>query len=231
MPITPVLDVLRVTTLTFATLFPIVNPLGAAPIFLSLTQTYPESVRKLLARRIALYGFLLLGGSLAIGSAVLAFFGISLPIVQIAGGFVLANTGWQMLNQQSTSNVAAEAGPDSVEVALQRAFYPLTLPLTIGPGCVSVCIALGAHIRQRSNAAHMDYLLPFVGSLTGMALLCVSLWLCYAHAGKLTHILGPAGTNIVVRLSAFLLLAMGVQIVWNGVASSLAPLLKSGAAQ
>src|SRR5436305_11616561 len=93
MALTPIVGALRNTALTFAALFPIINPIGVAPIFLSLTSRYPEAVRRLLARKIALYGFLLLGGSLALGSAVLAFFGISLPIIQIAGGFVLADTG------------------------------------------------------------------------------------------------------------------------------------------
>ena len=223
-----ILGALKSCTLTFAALFPIVNPLGAAPIFLGLTRAYPESIRKLLARRIALYGFVVLGGSLAIGSSVLAFFGISLPIVQIAGGLVLANTGWQMLNQRPVDEAAGTASPGNVEHALQQAFYPLTMPLTVGPGCISVCIAFGAHIRQQSNTAHLNYLVPFLGGLTGMALVCVTLWLCFANAGRLAAMLGSSGTNIVVRLSAFLLLAMGVQIVWNGVASLVTPLLAGG---
>ncbi len=225
-----ILEALKNVTLTFASLFPIINPLGAAPIFLGLTRHYPESVRKILARRIALYGFLLLGGSLALGSSVLSFFGISLPIVQIAGGFVLANTGWQMLNRKVSDN-PDDSGAGTFEVAMQHAFYPLTLPLTVGPGSISVAIAFGAHIRQRSNVAHMDYILPFVGGLIGMALVCLTLALCYANAGKLASLLGPSGTNIVERLSAFLLLAIGVQIVWNGFAALLGPLLTRAAGQ
>ncbi len=228
---------LKSGTLTFAALFPIVNPFGAAPIFLGLTRAYPESIRRLLARRIALYGFLILGGSLAIGSSVLAGFGISLPIVQVAGGLVLANTGWQMLKQMPSEGAAGECGPGTVALALQQAFYPLTMPLTIGPGCISVCIAFGAHIRQQSNIAHLNYIGPFLGGLAGMSagFLLHGSWLCYAHAGKLAAMLGPSGTNIVVRLSAFLLLAMGVQIIWNGasslVTSLLTPLLTQGVTQ
>jgi len=222
--ITLILEALRNLTLTFATLFPIINPLGVAPIFLSLTSAYPDSIRKLLARRIAIYGFLLLGGSLAIGSAVLAFFGISLPIVQIAGGIVLARTGWTMLNQEGSDTTD---GPKTgtVEGAMQHAFYPLTLPLAVGPGCISVTVAFGADIRQQSTLARTDYIPPFLGALAGMVLVCIALSLCFEHAGKLAAFLGRPGTNIVVRLSAFLLLAMGVQIIWNGVTSSLAPLL------
>src|SRR4051794_1398706 len=140
MAIALILEVLKNLTLTFATLFPIINPLGVSPIFLDLTKAYPDSIRKLLARKIALYGFLLLGGSLALGSAVLAFFGISLPIIQIAGGLILANAGWKMLNQE-TGQIVEGPKTGTLEVALQHAFYPLTLPLTVGPGCVSVTIA------------------------------------------------------------------------------------------
>jgi multiple antibiotic resistance protein len=223
MAITLILDALKNAALTFATLFPIINPFGAAPIFLGLTRAYPASVRKLLARKIALYGFLLLGGSLALGSAVLTFFGISLSTVEIAGGLVLANTGWQLLNRERSD--AEEPESITEATALQRAFYPLTLPLTVGPGCISVAIALGAHIRSQPNVAQIDRLVPFMGSLAGMVLVCITLSLCYEHADKLASILGPSGTNIVVRLSAFLLLAMGVQIIWNGFATSVTQLL------
>ena len=218
------LEALRYTTLTFATLFPIINPLGVAPIFLSLTSDYPEPIRKLLSRKIAIYGFLLLGTSLTVGNAVLTFFGISLPIVQFAGGFVLANTGWSLLNQESGGD-RERTKSGTVQDALAHAFYPLTLPLTVGPGCISVAVAFGAHIRQQSTQARMDNLAPFLGALMGMVLVCVTLALCFQHAGKLAAFLGPSGTNIVVRLSAFLLLAMGVQIMWNGLTSLVTPLL------
>jgi multiple antibiotic resistance protein len=158
-----------------------------------------------------------------VGTEVLSFFGISLPVVQIAGGFVLANTGWGMLNQEASENKAA-AKSGSVEDALRSAFYPLTLPLTVGPGCISVSLAFGAHIRQQSTVARINYVPPFLGALLGMVLVCVTLLLCYQHAGKLERILGPSGTNIVSRLSAFLLLAIGVQLMWNGLAAAATPL-------
>src|SRR5262245_17500902 len=92
-------DFLKTLGVTFAALFPIVNPLGCAPIFFGLTRTYPQSAQKILARKIAAYGFVLLIASALFGSEVLAFFGISLFVVQIAGGLVVAATGWNLLNQ------------------------------------------------------------------------------------------------------------------------------------
>jgi multiple antibiotic resistance protein len=219
MAFTLILEAVKTTTVTFATLFPIINPLGIAPIFLSLTRAYPAAIRKTLARKIAIYGFLLLAGSLVLGSAVLNFFGISLPIIEIAGGFVLANTGWSMLNQKA-ADTGENTRPGTAEDAMQQAFYPLTLPLTVGPGCISVAIAFGAHIRQQSTNARIDSIPPFLGAVLGMILVCLTLWWCYANAGRLAAFLGLSGTNIVVRLSAFLLLAMGVQIMSNGFKST-----------
>lgn len=229
MAINLILEGVKALTLTVATLFPIINPVGVAPIFLNLTRTYPESVRKLLSSRIALYGFLLLAGSLVIGSAVLSFFGISLPIVQIAGGLVIANTGWSMLNQES-GGAADGSRTGTAKDALQHAFYPLTLPLTVGPGCISVTVAFGAHIRQKSMVDHINLIPPLIGAIAGMIVVSIALKLCYEHAAKLAAFLGPTGTNIVVRLSAFLLLALGVQIMWNGFSSLVAPMLTRAAA-
>lgn len=222
--LTLLLEAIKNATLTFAALFPIINPLGVAPIFLSLTRGYPESVRKLLARKIAVFGFLLLGGSLALGSAVLTFFGISLPVVQVAGGIVLANAGWRMLHREST-DTPEETGPRTIEEASQHAFYPLTLPLTVGPGSITIAIAFGADIRQQSQVTQIGYLIPFFGGLAGMALVCVTLGVCFANAGRISAVLGPSGTNIVARLSAFLLLAVGIQVLWNGVSALVTPLL------
>ena len=225
--LTLILAAWNTLALTFAALFPIINPIGVAPIFLSLTNACSEATRKLLARKIAFYGFLLLGGSLTLGSAVLAFFGISLPIIQLAGGFVLSNTGWAMLNHIGGGNEERDATANGEDI-WQRVFYPLTLPLSVGPGCISAAIAIGAQIRQQSTSAHIGSLPLFLGAYTGMALVCISLWVCYRNAGRLTAFLGPSGTNIIVRLSAFLLLAVAIQIMWNGLRSLLGPLLARG---
>lgn len=139
-------EVARGTLLITATLFPIVNPLGGAPIFLSLTGGHPASVKRALAWRISLNSFLLLMGSLFIGAHVLAFFGISLPAVQLGGGLVVAAAGWTLLNQPDRRNQDREAAGDAD--ILTHAFYPYTLPLTVGPGSISVAITLGANLPK-----------------------------------------------------------------------------------
>jgi multiple antibiotic resistance protein len=210
-----VVEFIRTLVVAFVTLFPIVNPIGDAPIFLSLTRQYPESIQRLLARKIAMYGFAILAVSLLFGTAVLAFLGIKLFVVQIAGGLVVASTGWSLLNQQSED--APESQPASIEDALKHAFYPLTMPLSVGPGSISIAITLGAHLRPTgSSIFSRSYLLELIAALTGMALLCVVMALCYGGAERLGRVLGKTGTDVVIRLSAFFLVAIGLQIMWNG---------------
>src|SRR5277367_6804659 len=90
----------KATVLVVTALFPIVNPLGSAPIFLSLTRYYSEAQRKILSQRIALNSIILIVVSYFIGTHILAFFGISLPVVQVGGGLILTPTGWAMLKQK-----------------------------------------------------------------------------------------------------------------------------------
>ncbi len=219
------LDFIRVLAVTFVTLFPVVNPIGDAPIFLSLTRRYPQSAQKVLARKIAAYGFILLAASFLFGSEVLAFFGITLVVIQITGGLIVAAMGWKLLNEEgSTSLERQESG--SLEDALQHAFYPLTLPITIDPGCISVAITLGAHLRHQAGPGFVHgYPRHFLAALTGIFLVCVLIGLCYGSADRLIRMLGESGTNIVTRLSAFILMAIGIQILWNGLSSGLPELL------
>ena len=207
--------------LTFVTLFPVVNPIGDAPIFLSLTRRYPQSAQKLLARKIAAYGFVLLAVSFLFGSVILDFFGISLPVIQIAGGLVLAATGWSLLNERDDASPGKES-PETLEDALEHAFFPLTLPITVGPGCISIAITLGAHLRHQAGTGfEHGYPRHFLAALVGMALLCFLVMVCYGNADRLVRVLGKSGTSILTRLSAFILLAIGVQIMWNGLTSGL----------
>ena len=218
---------LKTMGLAFAALFPIVNPLGDAPIFLNLTREYSDSVQKFLARKIAIYGFLMLAASLLFGSRILEFFGISIPIMQLAGGLVLAITGWQLLSAADNS-YATPRQQDTLQAAMSHAFYPLTLPLTVGPGCISVAITIGAHIRQKVGARYIFDLPLFLAALLGMALVCVLVWLCYGNAYRLVKRLGTTGSAVVTRLSSFILLAIGFQIMWNGLSSALELLSRNG---
>ena len=204
--------------LVYAALFPIVNPLGSAPVFLSLTRHYPAKVRYGLAARISVNGFLLLVGSVLVGSHILDFFGIALPIVRVAGGCVVSAMAWQLLREG-----AAEAEGKTIAVAadrlndpLQQAFYPLTMPLTVGPGSIATAITLGS---QRPVAVPTVENLAVLGVAATAAMLAIAatIYLSYRFADTIEVILGRSATNVLVRLSAFILLCIGFQIIWSGV--------------
>jgi multiple antibiotic resistance protein len=198
--------------LILSALFPIVDPLGGSPIFLAMTSDYSPSMRRALSRRIAMDSFFLLIGSYFIGTHVLSFFGISIPVVQVGGGLIVISTGWTLLKQGG--DIGQKAMKQSIQPAdpFRKAFYPLTMPLTVGPGSISVAITLGA------NAPHHQglNLLGILTAIVGCVLLAVSIFLCYGYADRLGRVLGPTGMTVIIQLSSFLLVCIGVQIVWNG---------------
>jgi len=195
--------------LTYAALFPIVNPIGSAPIFLGLTQFEPADQRGALAWKVARNSFLLLLGSVFVGSHVLEFFGISLPVLRIGGGLVVTAFGWNLLNSG-----VPEGHHEAASATATDSFYPLTMPLTVGPGSVSVAITLGS---QRPKVLGMENLaLLGCAAVAGLIAIAATIYLCYRFADRLVRFLGSSGTNVVVRLSAFILLCIGIQIIWSG---------------
>jgi len=194
-----------------AALFPIVNPLGSAPVFLSLTRGYPLDLREKLIFRITVNSFLLLMISMLIGTHVLRFFGISIPVVQVAGGLIVAVTGWRVISEKEGDPKPQAVSPTTI---YQQAFYPLTLPVTVGPGSISVAITLGAN-----QAWHISSWPVLVSAIAGPLIVALSAYICYRSADRLERILGPVGLSVFLRLSAFIVICIGVQITWNGVAA------------
>ncbi len=206
--------------LVVSALFPIVDPIGGSPVFLLLTRDYAVETRRVLARRIAINSFILMIAAYAIGSHVLSFFGISLPVVQVGGGLIVISTGWAMLNQKDGNDRDSVRRTVTCADALNQAFYPLTLPLTVGPGSISVAITLGA------NETHhlVPSLLALLAAAIGCAVVAATVYPCYAFADRLASVMGPTGMNVILRLSSFLLVCIGVQIMWNGVSKLLSSL-------
>lgn len=206
------IQVAKSILLVVSALFPIVDPIGGSPIFLSLTRDYTTETRKLLARSIAVNSFVLLLTSFAVGSHVLSFFGISLPVVQVGGGLIVISIGWAMLAQKDEDERDEVGRAVSSGDVLREAFYPLTLPLTVGPGSISVAITLGA------NAPHHlgPNLLAILAAAIGSAFVAVTIYICYGFADRLCTVMGPTGLKVIIKLTAFLLVCIGVQIFWNG---------------
>ena len=206
--------------LILSALFPIVDPLGGSPIFLAMTTECSPGTRKALAWRIATNSFFLLVGSYFIGTHILSFFGISLPVVQVGGGLIVISTGWTLLKQGSLDDQKEMKQRVEPKDPYHNAFYPLTLPLTVGPGSISVAITLGANAPHHHGLNLLSILVAFVGCV----LLALSIFLCYGFADRLGRILGKTGMTVILQLTSFLLVCIGVQILWNGASSLLGSL-------
>lgn len=205
--------VLEAFLLTFAGLFPIVNPIEGAPFFLGMTAGVSSAERQVLARKVAINGFLLLLGSMVLGPWMLEFFGIQLPVVRIAGGFVVAALGWKLLTQEQWSDHAA--GVPGVSDKKVGSFYPLTMPMTVGPGSMSVAITIGS--RKPAGMPRYSQLAEHAsGALLGLLAIAISIYVAYRFAETLARLLGATGLEVLVRLSAFILMCIGIEIVWNG---------------
>jgi multiple antibiotic resistance protein len=215
------MDALESVLVALAALLPIVNPLGTAPIFLAMSADLPAHARRRVAAVVARNAFLLLAAAMLVGSYVLAFFGISLPVVRVAGGMVLLATGWRLLHAGEEPDSPPTALSDVWERELaRRAFYPLTFPLTVGPGSISIAVTLGAREGDRSAL-----FVALLTDLLGVAIISVIVYLSYRFASRLIDFLGETGTDVFLRLSAFILLCVGVAILWSGIVGLAEPLL------
>ncbi|HET9107958.1 MAG TPA: MarC family protein [Steroidobacteraceae bacterium] len=195
-----------------AALLPIIDPFAGAPIYLAMTSELTPPERARMAKLVALNSFVLLIASILVGAYVLDFFGVSIPAVQVAGGIVVCALAWSLLNGPTTPEVSDSVNRPTHDSITQRAFYPLTMPLTVGPGSISVAITLGANPPRGLRAV----LATTIAHVIGVMITALVIYLCYRYADRLVRRLGKTGTNIMIRLTAFILLAIGTQITWNG---------------
>ena len=198
------------------TLLPIINPLSTAPIFMMTAGDDPASARRL-ARQVGVNCWYVILGALFVGTYVLDAFGISLPIVRVGGGLLVAASAWRMLDRSEDDEVRAAVarGPAprlSAEQLVQRSFFPLTFPLTTGPGTIAAAIALGASLPREPAR----YVIAAVVAAAGATLTVAGIYLVYRNAPRLLARLGDVGTLVMVRLMAFVLLCIGIEILWTG---------------
>ncbi|WP_045837349.1 MarC family protein [Hyphomicrobium sp. 99] len=207
--------------IAFPALFSIVNPLGGALIYSQVTSGRPVAERTWLAWRVAFYSAIVMLVSLLIGATLMSFFGVSIDALRVAGGTVVAVSGWRMLyNPQETEDRKqdhAQATQKTAAWGSDVAFFPLTMPFTTGPGTISVAIALSA-----TRPSSVEMLVPFyIGVCSAALAIALLVGICYAYAERVVELLGPARTRILTRLSAFLLLCIGVQVLITGVQGAL----------
>lgn len=202
----------------FVSLFSIVNPIGMSGVFLELTKRFSNKRRHIAAYLVALYGSILLLGTFFIGPYVLKFFGISLPSIQVAGGILVFYSAWGMLNTRPKSEEEKTTGSRKVD----NIFFPLTMPLTAGAGAIAVTIALAAKVAKY----HANAIQTISASIAAILLVFVTVAICYRYADTIFNKLGRTGTSVVGSLSAFILLAIGVTVIWEGVKGLIIPLIQ-----
>jgi multiple antibiotic resistance protein len=214
---------LKAVPITFMALFPVINPLGTAIIIHGITGNLDQKAHIRVSRKIAINSVLLLITLLLCGGYILSFFGISIPVVQLAGGMVLASMGWKMLDkddqgrdEKSGKSIAGASGELGNKV-----FYPFTFPFTIGPGVVAVVLTLSAHTKKETISAT---LLSQIGASIAIVAMGIALYVILGYADVLMRRLGPSGTAAIMRLSAFIVVCIGVQITWSGIYTLIATL-------
>lgn len=217
--------------LGFSALLPLINPLGSALIFLGLVGNAPIETYRALARKIAINTVIFFGVIELVGSSILSFFGISLPIMQVSGGIVIAMIGWGLLNQkesepnpEKTATSATPAvTPAQIRDLSEKAFYPFTFPITAGPGCIVIMLTLSVHATHPTVT---ETVLAHVGLFIAAIVLSATIYLCYAYAPKIARTVSPSTVHGILRVIAFILFCIGVQIAWNGLHGLLTPLMK-----
>ena len=210
-----IIAVLKSMFLVPVTLLPIINPLSTAPVFVA-TVANDHSVAARLASQVAINSWFVIVASMLIGNYVLAVFGISLPVVRIGGGLLVASTAWRLLHHTDDEEVHARAAQETCEMTraeiIRRSFFPITFPLTTGPGTIAASIALGA----QNPTLPVPYVAGAFVAAAGAALVSIVLYLIFRNSTTVVRWLGEVGMLVMTRLMAFVLLCIGIEIMWYG---------------
>jgi multiple antibiotic resistance protein len=210
-----VVPLVKALVLVPVTLLPIINPLSTAPVFIATVGTN-RSIAEPLARRVAINSWFVVVASMLIGTYVLAIFGISLPVVRIGGGLLVAATAWRLLHHTQDDDVHAAAAEKAATLSdyeiARRSFFPITFPLTTGPGTIAASIALGAQIPSTPAL----FVAGVIVAMAGAALVSVTLYFIFKNSATVLDRLGAIGTLVMMRLMAFILLCIGIEIMWAG---------------
>ena len=204
-------DFLNTLLVVFSTFIPVLNPFGGAMFFYSMTPEISYETRKKLVNRIIFYSAILLTASLLAGHLILSFFGISMGALHLAGGLVLMAAGWTALNAEAITedDPTVQVAPKSRIKLLSMAFYPFTLPLTIGPGMISVGTAIG-------TTAFVKGLPAIAGVIIATIISLWTVWICFRHCDKISKAIGAGGADALARVFAFILLCIGISHLWQG---------------
>lgn len=200
-------------------LFPVVNPVGSAfivnPYFTNLTRAQKKNAVK----KITLYAFSICIVSLFGGHWILELFGISIPVIQLAGGIMICKTGWEFLSTGTKPSEHSTGGtPANDSLSYDRLqdqlFFPITFPITTGAGTVAVLFTLSAH---SANDNFTDYLLNTAALVLSIIIMCALVYFFYLNTKTLLKYVSSNGEKIINRIVAFLIFCVGLQIAVSGI--------------
>lgn len=197
-------DILAFAGTAFSLLFPLINPIGGVPSFSGLTAHDTPEFRKSQAKKVSVNVFFILITFLLIGKLLLELFGISLGVLEIAGGLIVASTGWGMVNSKPDDQKADEARIENKDIS----FMPMAMPILSGPG------AIGAVIGLSTTAKHVE---DYVGFVIGIILIALVTYLFLISSIPVMKKLGSAGINVLTRMMGFFILAIAVNLVHKGI--------------
>lgn len=204
-------ELLTITLATFAALLPIVNPFSATVVFLSVTSDFSETKKRRQALMACVYTVAILIVFLVAGTAIMKFFGISLPGVRIAGGLIVAGIGFAMIRPEPQERVSDETQHEA-ELKNDVAFSPLAMPMMSGPGSIAVTLGLASNYERG---------LQYGAIAGGILLIGVLSWIVLRSSEKVVGYLGVTGMNALTRIMGFLLVSVGVQFIVVGAAGFL----------
>jgi multiple antibiotic resistance protein len=216
-------SLVHLTFLAFIALFPVVNPMGTAFVVTPYFTALSAAEKTAAVRRITLYSFCVCVVAVLVGHWILGLFGLSIPVVQMAGGIMICKFGWQHLSSEKStvpsSGPTSQSDVDNYANVREQLFYPLTFPLTTGAGTISVLFTLSAEGVGNIRDMHANlagYLMNMAAILLAVVAMCGLVYFFYSSTGSLVRRLGSESAKIFDRLMAFFIFCVGLQIAVNG---------------
>src|SRR5574343_977871 len=198
-------------------LFSVLNPIGTIPIFVGLTQGYTKNERSNVALTASINVCIILLISFFIGQYVLTFFGITINALRIAGGIIITNSGFSLLNGKFSKNKGINK---KVEKEIQErqhiALTPLAMPMLAGPGSISLLIA---YYKELETSNNMITTVEIISAISAMLAVAILIFIILRSAHYLANILGSSGIVAISRIIGFLTIAIGIQYIISAVLS------------
>jgi len=202
----------------FVALFPVVNPLGTAFIISPYLSGLNRKERLAVVKKITFYAFIICAVTLFVGHWILEVFGLSIPIIQLAGGIMICKIGWTFLSSDGSDD--ADIKPttpdemDHIPLVENKLFYPITFPITTGAGTISVLFTLSANGADKDMSLYLVNVAALLLSIIGI---CILIFICYLNTNRMVSYIGSHNEKIINSIMAFLIFCVGLQIAVGGI--------------